>query len=805
MHNLSVAQFIRQRCPAYLLPDNPGVTIGIMKIRQLLPKRLQPKSAKVSKFPRQLKYFIIAFLLIIVSLFVYYIQELPSPSRLRSHEFPVSTQIMDRHGNLLYEIYADTQRNPIPLETIPPHIIHATLAIEDQDFYRHFGFSIQGIVRASKNTLFKNKLQGGSTITQQLVKTALLTPERTLERKLKEAILTLETEIIYTKDEILEMYLNHIPYGGTAYGIEAAAKRYFNKSTTSLTLAEATLLAGLPQAPTRYSPFFNPESAKARQQEVLRRMVEDGYISQEEADQAAATKLTFAPPATDIKAPHFVFYIKDLLEQKYGLQKVEQGGLRVYTSLDLSLQEYAQSSVSAEIDTLKNFRVGNGAALVTDPRTGEILAMIGSVNYFDSDNDGQVNLTNRLRQPGSSIKPINYVTGLQTKKITPSSMLLDMPTCFRVTGQTPYCPRNYDGGFHGPVQIRYALANSYNIPAVKVLAINSLESMIATASAMGISTFKDPARYGLSLTLGGGEVTMLDMAKAFGTLANLGVRTDFQPILKITDYQGNVLEEFDREAALSQLTFYFDEEQEDSNLLGVVKHHFTRVLNREPAWLMKHILADNPARAAAFGTRSELFIPNRVVSVKTGTTNDLRDNWTIGYTDQFVVVTWVGNNDNSPMNPRVVSGVTGAAPIWNDIMTHLLRDHPDTNFFDLKPPQGVIGTNVCRLSGVFPKEGEACDLRFEYFWETALPRAETFVRKNIWVNKHTGRPAFTSDAQLDADQDQPLDDLELREHLIVSDPFTQEFCLDCQTFSEDGEPIRPAATTVDMSSFYLQL
>jgi penicillin-binding protein 1C len=591
--------------------------------------------------------------------------DLPSPKKLTTQDIPVSTQIFDRHGTLLYEIYQDIHRTPLTLDQIPDQVKHATIAIEDQSFYTHFGFSVQGIARAVKNTLFKDKLQGGSTITQQLVKTSLLTPERTLKRKIREAVLTIGTEILYTKDEILEMYLNNIPYGGTAYGIEAASNRYFGKSAQDLSVAEAALLAGLPQAPSRYSPFSNPDSAKARQQEVLRRMTEDGYLDQASATHAFETPLIYNTPSTDIKAPHFVFYVKQLLEEKYGLTTVEQGGLRVTTTLDLSLQEYAQASVSAEIADLEKYQVSNGAALITNPGTGEILAMVGSRNYFDTQNDGQVNVTLRLRQPGSSIKPINYVTALQTKRLTASSVILDYPTCFKVGVLAPYCPKNYTGGFHGSVSFRQALANSYNIPAVKVLAINSLESMIATASAMGISTFTQPERYGLSLTLGGGEVTMLDMSTAFGTLANSGVKVSPVAILNVTDYQGNVLEEYDPQTTLESLALFLDPDNPDSNTLNYTNHQLTRVLNREPAFIINHILADNNARAAAFGTNSKLRIPDKTVSVKTGTTNDLRDNWTVGYTSDRVVVVWVGNNDNTPMNRNVVSGVTGAAPIFN--------------------------------------------------------------------------------------------------------------------------------------------
>jgi penicillin-binding protein 1C len=723
-------------------------------------------------------------------------KDLPSPRKLESQTYPVSTQIFDRNGQLLYEVYADANRTPVTLNSLPSYVSQATISIEDQNFYHHFGFSLQGILRASKNTLINDKLQGGSTITQQLIKTALLSPERTLKRKLREAVLTIGTEIIYSKDQILEMYLNQIPYGGTAYGIEAAAKRYFNTSAQNLSLAQAALLAGLPQAPSRYSPFINPEQAKARQAQVLRRMVEDRYITQAESDQASSQVLTYAPPSTNIKAPHFVMYIKGLLEDEYGLEKVERGGLRVTTSLDLNLQNYAQSSVSAEILALEKYKVGNGAALITKPNTGEILAMVGSKDYFDTQNDGQVNLTNRLRQPGSSIKPLNYVTALQTKRLTPASIILDFPSCFKVENQPLYCPKNYDNSWHGPVSFRQALANSYNIPAVKVLALNGLESMISTASAMGISSFIDSSRYGLSLTLGGGEVTMLDMATAFGTLANQGVKSPLHPILKIADYTGHLYYEYQPNSTNTSLQTFFDESNPVSNQLQVTQDTLTRVLNREPAYLIDDILADNNARTAAFGAHSQLEIKGQPVSVKTGTTNDLKDNWTIGFTPHYLVSVWVGNNDATPMNPYLVSGVTGAAPIWHDLMAHLLEG----NEADPQPqPSGVVKISVCHLTGSFPADGVPCDARNELFWQENTPQGTNIVRKNIWVDKTTNMPAFMNTDAKDAPPVDP-NNLELQEHTLISDPFITDFCLDCSWPQNDQGHAQYPRLVVDMTT-----
>lgn len=730
--------------------------------------------------------------------YVLIFNDLPSPRKLRQDDaFSASTRIFDRNGNLLFEIFAERNRTPVSLNELPDYVSRSHIAIEDKNFFQHHGFATEGLLRATFNTLFRRKLQGGSTITQQLIKTALLTPERTIRRKIREAILALLTELIYSKDQILEMYLNHVPYGGTAWGIEAAAQTYFEKPASKLTLAEAAMLAGLPAAPTRYSPFgVNPDLAKRRQTLVLSRMVEDGYISKEEARNAEQEKLQFTTPTVDIKAPHFVLWVKELLVEKYGEHLVERGGLKVTTTLDLELQEYAHASVAAEIKELEGMRVGNGAALITKPKTGEILAMVGSKDFFDFEIDGQVNVTLRPRQPGSAIKPINYATAFETGRLTPASLLLDIPSCFFVPGQPLYCPRNYDYAFHGPVQARFALGNSYNIPAVKVLAVNSVESMIATASAMGITGWKNPDQYGLSLTLGGGEVRMTDMAVAFGVFANQGVTVPLQPILKVEDQQGNILEEYkphqieERVANLNKENTLTQKEQEDET--GP-----KRALSRETAYLISHILLDNNARTAAFGASSQLVIPGKVVSVKTGTSNDLRDNWTIGFTPHVLVSTWVGNNDNTPMHPYLVSGITGAAPIWHELMEKALENQePEWP----EKPDGIIGMNVCTLTGLLPNPENPCTTRHEFFIKGLAPKGVDQSRRGIWIKKDTNLPPEEGD----------FENLELREHLVVSDPFVKDFCLDCpwpQEIDENGQPtgkirypqitINPASTSIE--------
>ena len=724
------------------------------KIKADLKKKLKNIRIRTIVVLALLVFFLTAF-------YFYIIKDLPSSSKLSAGQFPVSTQIFDRNGILLYEIYADKNRTPIKFEDIPPYITKATIAIEDKNFYHHLGFDWEGISRAIINTIFKKNLQGGSTITQQLIKTALLTPERTIQRKLREALLTFITELAYSKDEILEMYLNHIPYGGTAYGIEQAAQKYFNKSAKDLDLAESALLAGLPQAPSKYSPFgTHPEQAKERQKQVLKRMLEEKYISSDELKQAEQENLHFASPSANIRAPHFVIYTKDLLVEKYGIQTVDTGGLRVITSLDINLQEDAQSSLSARLDKLEDYRVSNGAALVTKPGTGEILAMIGSKDYFSQEIDGNVNLATSLRQPGSSIKPINYAVGL-LNGYTPATIFLDYPTCFQTPGQPLYCPKNYDGSFHGPAQMRFALGNSYNIPAVKMLALNGVENMMATASAMGISTWNDPSHYGLSLTLGGGEVKMADMAVAFGVFANSGYKISLNPILKVSNYKGEVLEEHD-----------FD----NNPPVG------EKVLPEEVAYLISHILLDNNARVGAFGFNSSLVVSDHAVSVKTGTTDDLRDNWTIGYTPSYLAVTWVGNNDNTPMNPYLVSGVTGAAPIWNDIISRVLKDQPDQW---PKKPETIVGRSVCTWAKTDPNNPESdCAGRNEFFVEGTQKSSKNgrIEKKQIWIDKDTGRPPEPG----------KTDNLELQEHIVGSDGLVTDYCIDC---NHEGEK----ATIIDLS------
>jgi len=642
--------------------------------------------ASLQLFILKIKYFLLGVILTGIIALIYqlntFVASLPNPAYLSLRDIAATTKIYDRNGNLLYEVYAEENRTPIRLANIPEIVKQATIAIEDKEFLNHRGFSIRGIVRAIVHNLQSSSLEGGSTITQQLIRSALLTPEKTLLRKVREIILSVRTEQIYSKDQILEMYLNQVPYGGTAWGIEAAAQTYFGKSTSNLSLAEAAVLAGLPAAPSRFSPFgTHPELAKIRQQEVLGRMLEDGYISQKQMEEAKNQPLSFKRPSVPINAPHFVMYTKDLLEQLYGSRVVEKGGLKVITSLDLTMQEMAQKIISDQVENLRPLQVGNGAALITNPKTGEILAMVGSTDYFDKQKQGNVNVTLSQRQPGSSIKAVTYTTAL-ISGLTAATILDDSPITYYVAGQPPYSPVNYDGRFHGRIPLRVAFASSYNVPAVKTLAKIGIETMIDQGKLMGITSWEDKNRFGLSLTLGGGEVTMLDMAEVYGVLAAGGVRHNLNPFTNITNIRGETLS------------------------LPVFKSK-TQAVPPGIAFIISSILSDNIARTPAFGANSALAIPGKTVAVKTGTSDNKRDNWTIGYTPDYVVVVWVGNNDNTPMHPYLTSGVTGAAPIWHEIMENLLKNKEDKPFL---PPVDVVsmpcyGRTEYFIQGTEPKGG----------------------------------------------------------------------------------------------------
>ncbi len=647
-------------------------------------------------------------ILILIGVIIFLATQIPSPEELTSRSIAQATRIYDRKGELLYDIFENQNRTPVKLSDVPEIVKQATISIEDKDFYKHQGFSITGIIRSVFDLIIHRQIEGGgSTLTQQLVKNALLTSDISIVRKLKELILAIQVERAYSKEQILEMYLNEIPFGGTAYGIEAAANLYFGKHAKDLDLAEASLLAGLPQRPSVYSPYgTHPELAKERQKAVLKRMQDDGYITNVQSAAAEKKELTYRTTQNELgfKAPHFVLYVKQKLIEQFGDKMVEQGGLKVTTTLDYDLQDRAQKIVKDEIDNLKSYKAGNGAAVVMDAKSGQILAMVGSKDYFAKDYDGNVNVALSLRQPGSATKPITYSAALQ-KGYTASSMLEDVKTDFPGGANLPtYSPVNYDGQFRGPIQIRFALGNSLNIPAVKMLALVGVKNVMDLGFRMGLSTWEPTAQNvsnaGLSLTLGGREVRLLDLTSAFAVLANVGIKQDSVSILKVEDSKGKTLYEY---------------KPTDG----------TRVVDEGIAFIISNILSDNGSRTMAFGPNSVLNIPGFTVAVKTGTTDEKRDNWAIGYTPSYTVGVWVGNNDNSPMDPVISSGVTGASPIWQKIMKATLSGKQDEKW---SQPGKVSYIEVDGLMGGKPRS--STPTRKEYFLGGTEPNNESGAYQN---------------------------------------------------------------------------
>ena len=643
---------------------------------------------------------------------------LPSPDKIVRKE-GFSTKILDRNGEVLYDIFANQRRTPVALDEVPLYLRQATIAIEDKNFYKHQGFDPLGILRGLSRFFTTGRAQGGSTLTQQLVKNVLLTSERSIFRKVREFVLALQIERKYSKDQILQMYLNEAPYGGTAWGVEAAAEIYFGKKVKDLNLVECAILAGLPQRPSTYSPFSStPKAYIDRTQQVLRRMREDGYITKNQEGEAKNLlgSITFQK-GSSFKAPHFVQYVQKILEERYGEAVVEQGGLKVTTTLDWKLQEKAQEIVAEEIAKVEKQRITNGATVVIDSQTGEVLAMVGSKNFNDPNYDGQVNVTTSLRQPGSAMKPFTYVTAFK-EGYTPATLLMDVPTTFPGGANQPdYKPVNYDGKSRGPIQVRYALGNSINLAAVKMLAMVGIKDTLKTAYDLGITTLEPTQetlnRVGLSLTLGGGEVRLLDLTDAYAPFLNKGYRIDPVVILKVEDSNGKVLEEVKPEKG-------------------------KRVLTEEQAFLIADILSDNEARKEVFGPNSLLNFPDKKVAVKTGTTNDKRDNWTIGGNPQVVVGVWVGNNDNSPML-NVASGVSGASPIWRRVLQEALKGK-DAVSFDL--PGGITTAPVDTVSGYAAHDGFPS--RTEYFIRGTEPGNDP-VHVKLKVCKTDGKLATPSD------------------------------------------------------------
>lgn len=642
--------------------------------------------------------------------------EIDNLDTLADYQSFETSLIYDRHGNELYEVLGEGRRTRIPIEQVPQHVIDATVSIEDDTFFENRGVDIPGILRAAKDYIQNGYVvSGGSTITQQLIRNVLFDyeyrTEQSINRKIKEALLAVILTQRMSKNEILELYLNEIYYGNLAYGIEAASQSYFGKPASQLTLAEGALLAGLPQAPADLDPL-NPDPGvqlrvAERRRLVLNLMVKEKYITQAESDAAYAQPLNFISP--DIRldaAPHFVVYsqaeLENLLVRELNLSPDEikkmmsRGGLRVYTTVDMEYQHLAEEVARRQVSQLSaSNHMTNAAVVIVRPETGEILAMVGSVNYEDEAIDGNVNVTTAARQPGSAMKPFTYAAAME-KGWTAANVIWDTETHIGIPGQEMYSPENYDRNFHGPVRVREALANSYNIPAVQTLRQVGVDYLLWMMNRVGVTSLSnDPSLYGLSLTLGGGEVTPLELTTAYGVLSNGGVYVPNTPILCVTDADGDIIYEYERGCPDgSRLT----DKSKSVNANG------RQVIDPRIAFVISDILADNGARSPAMGDNSPLYTPGLPTSVKTGTTNDFKDNWTVGFTRNIAVGVWTGNTDNTPM--QSVSGLQGAAPIWHDIITGIYSNQsmlsglgsllPDDAH--LQPPGGVNRRQICNIS-----------------------------------------------------------------------------------------------------------
>ncbi len=588
----------------------------------------------------------------------------PTPGSIRERRIIESTKIYDRTGKiLLYDTGGNTRRSVVPIEEISRHIKNATIAIEDKDFYNHKGVEFTSFLRAALvNILSLNFSQGGSTITQQVVKNSLLTSKKLISRKLKEWVLAIKLEKVATKDEILSMYLNEIPYGGVIYGVEEASEAFFGKKASEVTLAEAAYLAALPKAPTYYSPYGkHRDKLEERKNLVLREMFKNNFITKKEYNSAMAEKVSFMPKSDySIKAPHFVFYVLDYIKKKYGGEIINTDGLRVTTSLNYNFQSIAEKIVhDYAMSNKKKFDAENAAMVVINPKTGGILTMVGSRDYFDKKIDGAFNVITAKRQPGSTIKPFIYSEAF-IKGYTPETVVFDLKTQFSASCAPNnltmingcYAPSNYDHIFRGPTTLRNALAQSINVPSVKVLYLAGINKSIRLARDMGIKSLSEKGNYGLTLVLGGGEVTPLEITGAYGVFANDGIKTDISPIIEIKDKNGKILEKHNPKPV--------------------------KVLDKEIALKISSILSDNIARTPAFGPSSFLYFKNRDVAVKTGTTNNYKDAWIIGYTPSIAVGAWAGNNDNTPMKKKIAGFIV--APMWRAFMDKILPQIPNEQF-----------------------------------------------------------------------------------------------------------------------------
>ena len=693
-----------------------------MKLPNLLKSKRNPaqgldtknlKNLKKKKIKKTLLYGFGGFILVVVLLFAWNAKDIPTPAKLAKLQASDSTKILDRNGNELYETGVQ-RRTVIAANQMPDITRKAFISAEDANFYNHGAVDFKGIARAAfRDVLHLKASQGGSTITQQFVKNALLTNRKSISRKIKELIISIEIEQIYSKDEILTMYLNQIPFGGNIYGVEEAAQTFFGKPAKDLNLSESATMAAIVQAPTYYSPYgTHTDGLFVRKNYVLDRLAELGYITEKQAEVAkkegpSKTNISFKKKKENIRAPHFVMYVKQKLVDMYGERLVDSGGLKVTTSLDLEKQKFAEDAILNNVSKLDRYGASNAALVSTDVKTGEIVAMVGGKDYFDVEHDGNVNVTDSLRQPGSSFKPIVYAAALKKSNFSPSTILFDLKTDF-----SGYNPSNYDGSTHGPVTIRTALSNSLNIPAVKMLALVGLSDAIKTAKDMGITTLNQPDRYGLSLVLGGGEVKPIEMSGAFGAFADGGTFHQPTSILKVQDHSGKTLYEYKSETNKYQ------------------------ALDPQVAYEITNILDDDSARSMIFGFNNALNFGEGKVAAKTGTTQEFHDAWTDGYTTKYAASVWVGNNDNAKMK-NGADGSVVAAPIFHDYIARLVDNS------DFPRPGGIKELSVEKYSNKLPSNSSR-EFTKDIFASWQVPTEHDDINVVVKVNKANGKLATDS-------------------------------------------------------------
>lgn len=664
--------------------------------RVLLPPVSRPKATQVLLFAVVLT--LLVTVAAVASVYSYLTRDLPPADQVLTTGMFQTAMIYDRRGRLLYEMVDPNggRRSVVPLSDIPPDLIAATVMTEDANFYSNPGIDPLSILRALvQDVRYHHIMSGASTITQQLVRNVVMTPReresQTIQRKIGEAILAYRLTGQYSKNEILQRYLNEIYYGNLAYGVEAASETYFDKPVQQLDLAQAALIAGLPQAPAFYDPYQHPDAAKQRQREVLDLMVKHGAITREQADLAVDEPLVYHRLPTDIQAPHFATYVRELIQARYDRDQIFQGGLHVYTSLDLDLQHQVEAIVKQRMPALASNDATNAAVVVIDPRTGEILALVGSADFWNDAIQGQVDMATAERPPASTIKPFTYLLAFDRHLAMPATVLQDSPVQYPMgAGQPPYQPRDADGAFRGPVTARRALANSLNVPVVELLDKVGADTLLTALHRFGITSLpRSAGYYGLSLTLGAEPVQLLDLTYAYATIANGGVQvgdpvTDAPPdqrqlapvaVLKVTDAKGNVLDAYAPPSG-------------------------ARLASPEAAWLVSDVLSDDAARAETLGSHSSLQLPDRPAAVKTGTSENLRDAWAIGYTPGIVVGVWVGNTDNRPM--KATFGAGGPALIWHDVMEAALKEQPAEPF---ARPSDLIQATVDSTTGLLPVPG----------------------------------------------------------------------------------------------------